>query len=147
MSLRALAIMRVSSPFSLLSLSLSLFSLSPPFLPFFCLFVLRVGGCKLTCTRQPQQVMRTLWLGLLSMDPSLVDARTADYYQKTPLHLAAANGHDGVVAQLLAFSPQSSDARSHGGQTALHLAAENGHDKIVARLSLIAFFKAIKPGL
>jgi len=71
---------------------------------------------------------------LLALNPSLVDSSITAGFPHTPLHVAARNGHDGVVAQLLlALSPQSSDARDHNGR-ALHLAAGKGHDKIVARL-------------
>lgn len=53
---------------------------------------------------------------------------------RTALHLAAADGHDRVVSQLLVVSPDLIRAADFYGRTALHLAAIYGHDKVVAQL-------------
>ena len=49
--------------------------------------------------------------------------------------LMAADGHDDVVAALLAQPAIEPDARGDRGQTALHLAADAGHERVVALLA------------
>ena len=70
---------------------------------------------------------------LLAVDPRFID--TVDCENRIALHIAAANGHDKVLDQLLAANP-SSITRTTGrsGQTALHCAAWGGHEKVVDKL-------------
>jgi len=57
---------------------------------------------------------------LFALDPSLVNVRTTDWHQQTPLHLAAENGHDKIVARLLEHNPALIDAvTSRNKMTAL----------------------------
>jgi ankyrin repeat protein len=62
-----------------------------------------------------------------------VNARTD--MGRTPLHLAAREGHDRAIARLLAHPSISVATQSGQGQTALHLAAFSGH---LAAVELIA---------
>lgn len=52
------------------------------------------------------------------------------------LHAAVSNGHDTIVAILLASSVDK-DAQDNDGWTALHLAACGGHDNIAAMLLFV----------
>ena len=56
-----------------------------------------------------------------------------DEYGRIPLHYASADGHFGVVVQLLE-SGSSIDAQDDNGWTALHFAAQGGHAEIVEEL-------------
>ncbi|KAG0251738.1 hypothetical protein BG011_007418 [Mortierella polycephala] len=56
-------------------------------------------------------------------------------YGKTPLHMAAANGHPDVVEYLITIiSPEAVNIQNDQGNTALHWAATNGHHKVVETL-------------
>ncbi|KAK5814632.1 ankyrin repeat-containing domain protein, partial [Linnemannia elongata] len=56
-------------------------------------------------------------------------------YGKTPLHMAAANGHLDVVEYLISIiSPEAVNIQNDQGNTALHWAATNGHAKVVETL-------------
>jgi len=59
----------------------------------------------------------------------------ADNNQRTALHFAAANGHDEIVARLLAHNPALIDAVTFfDNMKALHSAASEGHETIVLQL-------------
>ncbi|RNF25554.1 e3 ubiquitin-protein ligase MIB2 [Trypanosoma conorhini] len=70
-------------------------------------------------------------LAYLAATPSLVDAR--DEQGRTAVHLAAANGHVGVLELLMEFGP-SPDVPNHEGNTALHFAALNNQLEAARRL-------------
>ncbi|KAF9922410.1 hypothetical protein BGZ65_009624 [Modicella reniformis] len=58
-----------------------------------------------------------------------------DEYGKTPLHMAAANGHLDVVEYLITvISPGAVNTQNEQGNTALHWAAMNGHTQVVETL-------------
>ena len=57
----------------------------------------------------------------------------ADYDGSSPLHLAAYEGHEAVVAILLSNGANVNQADKNGNST-LHSAAYNGHDAVVAVL-------------
>lgn len=56
-----------------------------------------------------------------------------NYWNATPLHLAAVNGHMQVVAKLLEMGADK-DAKTKLGATPLHLAAAKGHVSVVIEL-------------
>jgi ankyrin repeat protein len=68
---------------------------------------------------------------VLSMDNRLT--RATDAAGRTPLHLAAANGHVSTVETLL-HNNADPNARDRDGRTPMALAAAAGHHDIVARL-------------
>ncbi|RNF11632.1 e3 ubiquitin-protein ligase MIB2 [Trypanosoma rangeli] len=67
----------------------------------------------------------------LATTPSLIDAR--DEQGRTAVHLAAANGHIGILEMLMEFGP-SPDVPNHEGNTALHFAALNNQLEAARRL-------------
>ena len=69
---------------------------------------------------------------LLRDHPDLVFSQDND--GRTPLHMAASDGHEGV-AELLLSNKANVDARDQNGRTPLHEAAASGH-QLVAKLLL-----------
>jgi len=61
------------------------------------------------------------------------DANAEDCFQRTPLHLAAANGHAEVLSDLLRARAQV-DAQTSGGDTALMKACLFAHRDAAALL-------------
>ncbi|KAF9405437.1 hypothetical protein BGZ94_003543 [Podila epigama] len=56
-------------------------------------------------------------------------------FGKTPLHMAAANGHIDVIEYLISIIPSEAvNIQNEQGNTALHWAATNGHLKAVEAL-------------
>jgi ankyrin repeat protein len=53
----------------------------------------------------------------------------------TTKHLAAENGHEGVVRFMLALDCIDAELMDSEGRTPLSFAAENGHEAIVRQLS------------
>lgn len=70
---------------------------------------------------------------LLKHDPKLVFSRVPRYGASTPLHLAAANGHNDVV-ELLLTNKADVNATDDSGRTPLHLAVTNGNTDTVKLL-------------
>ena len=68
---------------------------------------------------------------LLSRDSTLVNAK--DAYHKTPLHLAAENGHKAIVELLIRHGADLS-ARDQFNHTALDRAIEGEHEEVAELL-------------
>jgi uncharacterized protein len=68
---------------------------------------------------------------LLKNDPNLVFSKDEDGF--TPLHLAAANGHTGIVEFLLTTRAEV-NSKDNAGSTPLHQAAAGQHNDIVELL-------------
>ena len=68
---------------------------------------------------------------LIENDPRLIHATDKQGY--SPLHYAAFNGHNEVVALLLGCKAVT-DARNDHGETPLHVSVLNGHKEITAML-------------
>jgi ankyrin len=62
------------------------------------------------------------------------DVRQATTNGSTALHVAALEGHQGIMALLLANGADVEQARTDNHVTALHVAAFQGHREIVALL-------------
>jgi ankyrin repeat protein len=71
------------------------------------------------------------WRLLMLNAHATVDARDSEVY--TALHLATANGHEGVV-RLLAEMEADIAAEDEKGEMALHMAAANGYGGVVRLL-------------
>ncbi|EQC30513.1 TKL protein kinase [Saprolegnia diclina VS20] len=67
-----------------------------------------------------------------------VSPTTATEDGETPLHIAAAHGQDGIVAQLLDENVLLAMRRDQKGNVPLHVAAAHGHTTIVTRLLDVA---------
>ena len=61
------------------------------------------------------------------------DPMTTSRFNRTALHHAAGQGHDGIVTDLLRHGA-AVDARTKDGRTALQVAASAGHPAIVKQL-------------
>ncbi|KAF8275984.1 hypothetical protein TcYC6_0014530 [Trypanosoma cruzi] len=83
------------------------------------------------CARYNDGDDANLLLAYLSATPSLIGAK--DEQGRTAVHLAAANGHIGILEMLMEFGP-SPDVPNHEGNTALHFAALNNQLEAARRL-------------
>lgn len=71
----------------------------------------------------------------INFDEILKSIQDSSESQNSPLHYAAANGHDGIVSYVLEKASLSSIlAQNDAGNTPLHWAAFNGHLAIVKEL-------------
>ena len=88
---------------------------------------------------------------ILDADNSDVDVSDADYSGRTPLHVAAKQGHDLVARELTERGQEASKAartasgsvsrrtfdinrQDHAGDTVLHMAASKGHSDVIQAL-------------
>jgi len=70
---------------------------------------------------------------LLAHNPALIDAVTSEK-KSTALHIAACEGHEAIVVQLLNHSPGLIDMKDSDADTALHIAASTCSIEVVAEL-------------
>jgi len=62
------------------------------------------------------------------------DVNARDEQGRTALHLAAMDGHEEMVRELIGKQSADVNARDSNGATPLHLAASHGHKQVVAAL-------------
>src|SRR6185369_8795136 len=62
------------------------------------------------------------------------DVNARDEQGRTALHLAAMDGHEEMVRELIGKQSADVNARDSNGATPLHLAASHGHKQVVATL-------------
>ena len=89
--------------------------------------------CLEECFLDSVQDGRTGVLGIM-LQRKLVDPNLIQKDGRTPLLLAAENGHGAVVKQLLDTGRVDADTKNEDGWTPLLLAAHNGHEAVVKQL-------------
>lgn len=87
-----------------------------------------ITGLHLTAYFRVKTVIRLL------LNTGKVDADSKDGDGRTPLLLAAQNGHEAVVKLLLDTSKVDADSKDRDGQTPLLWASQNGHEVVVKPL-------------
>ena len=95
------------------------------------------AGAVLDCCRFADADDLVTLAELIGADRSLCNCQ--DDLGRTPLHMAAANGHAAVISQLLQFKPEA-NKKNCEGNTALHYSAMHNHLEC-ARLLLDAGWK------
>ncbi|KAF8036318.1 hypothetical protein BT93_C2135 [Corymbia citriodora subsp. variegata] len=83
---------------------------------------------RLNCTAHEGDLYRLKQLVAAGADPSLTD-----YNRKSPLHVAASRGHEGIVSFLIERHV-CIDSPDESGNTPLLEAIKHGHDQIVTSL-------------
>jgi ankyrin repeat protein len=81
---------------------------------------------------------------ILESNPAMVDCR--DCQGRTPLHMAAANGHLSILCKLMSYRP-TQNLPNHEGNTALHYAADSNHLDVAAVLLKNGWSPVVKNAL
>ena len=70
----------------------------------------------------------------LASYPHLLDTPHAQQRGRTPLHIAAENGHAGIIAKLVELGSQAIDTPDKYGCTPISMAALKGRESVIETL-------------